>query len=301
MQAGGATVLDAIRKQMGENSVFQSNEQLFESKFQNYVNGNNAIQKNLEVKSANQVTGEAQMVEKGDIEIKNLPTKLANENRLTEANIGLINERRKGEKLANELTAETISNTAPLENMGITVKDNSKNVNFGQAIKVTSVMFNGKMTPFVATDVAYDANTKMHYIKGRPAPKGTEGKWDAEDLGEETAIPVSTNSISYKNLVSAINGPALSKAKGQNARARFNRFNAVEVAGSGNKQEAPTPAPEKKEPEKLFITATKIGQILPQYINQTLTDKKGVKHTIKSGADLRKYFIGNDVNVKINE
>lgn len=301
MQAGGATVLDAIRKQMGENSVFQSDEQLFESRWQNYVNSNNTIQKNIEAKSSAQNITEQNKAEASGIELKNLPNKIFLENQNTQAEIGLTNARIEGEKLDNQITRDTISNTAPLENMGITVKDNSKNVNFGQGIKVTSLMWNGKMTPFVATDVAYDANTKMHYIKGRPAPKGTEGKWEVDDSKEEIAIPVSTNSISYKNLVSAINGPALSKAKGQNARARFNRFNSIELTGAVNKQESPTPVPEKKEPEKPFITATKIGQILPQYLNQTLTDKKGKKHTIKSGADLRKYFIGNDVNVKINE
>ena len=303
IQAGGASVLDAIRKQLGENSVFQSNEQLFESKFQNYVNGNNAVQKNIEMKSADELIFTGSQARKAVIEEKNLPTKQDLENQLTGANIGLIVEKTKGEKLANELTAETISNTAPLENMGITVKDNSKNVNFGQAIKVTSLMWNGKMTPFVATDVTYDANTKMHYIKGRPAPKGFEGKYEVDDSKEETVIPVSTNSISYKNLVSAINGPALSRAKGQNAKARWNRFNSVEIGqpASSEQPTATNPAPKKAEPEKQAITGTKIKEIFPQFEGKTFKDKKGKTHTIKNSADLRSYYIAQGVDVKINE
>lgn len=215
-----------------------------------------------QVKSADELMLTGSQVRKSIIEEKNLPTKQALENRQTRANIGLTEARTRGENLDNQITADTISNTAPLENMGITVKDNQKNVNFGQAIKVTSLMLNGKMTPFVATDVAYDANTKMHYIKGRPAPKGTEGKWEADDLGEEIAIPVSTNSISYKNLVSAINGPALSKAKGQNARARFNRFNAIEIGQPTSSEQPVTPKPAKAVTISISKIKDKFGDIV---------------------------------------
>lgn len=248
IQAGGASVLDAIRKQLGENSVFQSNEQLFESKFQNYVNGNNAVQKNIEMKSADELILTGSQARKAVIEEKNLPTKQALENRQTTANIGLINERTKGERLDNQLTEETISSSAPLENMGITVKGNEKNVNFGQSIQVNSVNLYGKMTPFVATDLSYDAATQKYKLKGRPAPKGIEGKWAVEDLGEQVEITVSRDSRTYKNFISAINGPALSKAKGQNAKARYNRFNSVEIGQPSSYEQPKTPNPATPKP-----------------------------------------------------
>ena len=79
MQAGGASVLDAIRKQLGENSVFQSNEQLFESRFQNYVQGNNTVQKNVQLDSANKIKAEAQQVELGGKQLKNFDIKAKDE------------------------------------------------------------------------------------------------------------------------------------------------------------------------------------------------------------------------------
>jgi hypothetical protein len=285
----GAPAIAAIRAQMGENSVFQTDEQIVDSYLKQYVQGNNTAQKDLQVKSADELRYSTSRANVSAIEEKNLPTKQANENRLTEANIGLINERTKGERLANELTAETISNTAPLENMGITVKDNSKNVNFGQAIKVTSLMWNGKMTPFVATDVTYDANTKMHYIKGRPAPKGFEGKYEVDDSKEETVIPVSTNSISYKNLVSAINGPALSRAKGQNAKARWNRFNAVEIGQPSSSEQPVTPNPAPKPAPAVDKQTGYNAETKTLYIRRGFTKESEALMIKKYGAKDLKY------------
>jgi len=248
INAGGSTVIEAIKKQMGDHSVFQSDEQLFDSYFKNYVNGNNTIQKNIETKSAAQTVTEENKAKESKLTVENLPTKQSLENRTSIANIGLINERTKGERLANQLTEETISSSSPLENMGITVKGNEKNVNFGQSIQVNSVNLYGKMTPFVATDLSYDAATQKYKLKGRPAPKGIEGKWAAEDLGEQTEITISRDSRTYKNFISAINGPALSKAKGQNAKARYNRFNSVEIGQPTSPDQPKTPNPATPKP-----------------------------------------------------
>lgn len=196
-----------------------------------------------QVKSADELMLTGSQVRKSIIEEKNLPTKQALENRQTRANIGLTEARARGENLSNQLTEETISSSAPLENMGITVKGNEKNVNFGQSIKVNSVNLYGKMTPFVATDLSYDAVSKKYKLKGRPAPKGTEGKWEADDLGEQVEILISRDSRTYKNFVSAINGPALSEAKGQNARARYNRFNSVEIGQPTSSGQTAPPKP----------------------------------------------------------
>ena len=207
----GAPAIAAIRAQMGENSVFQTDEQIVDSYLKQYVQGNNTAQKDLQVKSADELRYSTSRANVSAIEEKNLPTKQTLENQQTRANIGLTEARTRGENLSNQLTEETISSSAPLENMGITVKGNEKNVNFGQSIQVNSVNLYGKMTPFVATDLSYDAASGKYKLKGRPAPKGTEGKWAAEDLGEQVEITISRDSRTYKNFISAINGPALSK------------------------------------------------------------------------------------------
>jgi hypothetical protein len=197
IQATSPDTLELMRKQAGAAGQNVSNRDLVKD----YIDRVPMLSKSVQVKSADEITAQAQQVELGGKQLENYDTKTALENEQTRANIGLTQARTRGENLANQITADTISNTVPLENMGITVKDNSKNVNFGQAIRVTSLMVNGKMTPFVATDVAYDAEKKMHYIKGRPAPKGTEGKWEADELGEEIKINHPIESIEYAQYI----------------------------------------------------------------------------------------------------
>lgn len=242
MQAGGATVLDAIRKQMGDNSVFQSDEQLFESRWQNYVNSNNTIQKNIEAKSKAQNTFDEKKAEEATINVGNLPTKINLENKKTQAEINLTAARTEGERLSNQMTKDLVSNSTPLESLGISVTDNTKNVDFGKQIKVNTVDWNGKQVPFLATNLGYDKNKGTYFISGYPNPKSVEGKWEAGDH-ELVVIPASQKSYTYRNLISAVN--ALPDKVKANAKARLNRFHSIEL-GEQTQQTGGAPAPAAK-------------------------------------------------------
>jgi len=164
MQAGGATVLDAIRKQLGENSVFQSNEQLFESRFQNYVQGNNTVQKNVQLDSANKIKGEAQQVELGEKQLKNFDIKAEDESNLTRANIRRINVATNKDLKEMELMQGGTDGSVNID------KENNIKTGFiGKKIPLSAKGSDGKIINMAALSIEW-ANGKEYYV-GYQLPK----------------------------------------------------------------------------------------------------------------------------------
>lgn len=165
MQAGGATVLDVIRKQMGENSVFQSPQQLFESRFQNYINGNNTIQKNLETKSVSQITAETQQVKLNDLKINNLPIEQKDAHSASVANIRRINVATNKDLKEIELMDGGIGNGT----IDINLETNTKTAFLGKRIPLVAKGSDGKPVNMAVNSIEW-VNGKQYYV-GYELPK----------------------------------------------------------------------------------------------------------------------------------
>jgi len=165
MQAGGATVLDAIRKQLGENSVFQSNEQLFESRFQNYVQGNNTVQKNVQLDSANKIKAEAQQVELGGKQLKNFDIKAKDESEATRATTAYT-KARTAKEWADLKAMEGGEGNAPVD---INASTNTKTGFLGKRVPLTAKDVNGKSINMAVNSVEW-VNGKEYYV-GYQLPK----------------------------------------------------------------------------------------------------------------------------------
>ena len=169
MQAGGASVLDAIRKQLGENSVFQSNEQLFESRFQNYVQGNNTIQKNVEIKSADEILFNKNKAKESTLTVENLPTKQALENEQTEANIGLTKARTAKEYEDLKLMQGGAGGSGSVD---VNQEKNEKTGFFGKRMPISGKDANGNRVNIISTSTVW-RNGKEYY----------QGNLNTSDLG----------------------------------------------------------------------------------------------------------------------
>jgi hypothetical protein len=222
----GAPAIAAIRAQMGENSVFQTDEQIVNNYLQQYIQNNNVIQKDLQIKSKDELDMSKYKAGAAELELKAMPEKIRLEQATANANLGLIGAKTRGANLENALTEGAMSDTAPLADLGIRVTSTAKDVDLGKTVKMNSISWNGKHVPFLATNLGYDKKTGRYVISGYPNPKSVEGKWEAGDT-DLVAIPVSESSRSYINFNSAVNAQT-DKVKAA-LRTRLKKFHSIQV------------------------------------------------------------------------
>lgn len=236
----GAPVLNAIKAQMGENSVFQTDEQIVNSYLQQYIQNKNTVQKDLQAKSADELRLTKSRANVSGIEEKNLPIKNRLENAQTAANTEYTRVKTEGERLDNALSADMINQNTPLQDLGITLTDKTKSVDLGKEVKINSVLWNNKRVPFLATSLSYDKNKNSYYLTGYPNPKSVEGKWESGDF-EQVAIPIGSQlqSGSYTNLVSAIRG-INSKDSKRLLQKKITRFKELELTNQSQEPQQAT-------------------------------------------------------------
>lgn len=237
----GAPILNAIKAQMGENSVFQTDEQIVNGYLQQYLQNKNTVQKDLQAKSKTQLETEQSNLNISKIQEKNLPTKLALENAATKSSTDYTRARTVGENLDNQITANMVSDSTPLAELGITYTNTTKNVDLGKEIKA-NVMWNGKKTPFLATGLSYNKANGTYYLEGYPNPKDFEGKLEAGEVGM-TAIPIGSGmqSPSYSNVLSSIG--SMSNAKTRSLiKNKIAKFKELDLPSGANAATPTAPA-----------------------------------------------------------
>lgn len=165
IKAGGSTIIEAIKKQMGENSVFQNDEQLFDSYFNNFVNSNNTIQKNVQVESANKILKEKQDVELGKKQLANFDTKAADEHNRNIEEIKRLRTATEKDRKEMELMDGGVGGGT----VDINQETNTKTGFLGKRIPLSAKGSDGKPVNMAVNSIEW-VNGKQYYV-GYQLPK----------------------------------------------------------------------------------------------------------------------------------
>jgi hypothetical protein len=260
----GEPILKAIRAQMGENSVFQTDEQLLAPFLQQYIQSKNTAQKELQVKSKVETDIQKATLEGKIIENKFAPRERQAGIQKTLADTRYINEKILGEQLSNKLSQNLVDDTVPLAELGIRYDANTKDIDLGKDLKINA-NWNGKQTPFLATGMHYNKSKDMYYLTGYPNPRDFEGKFEAGEAPIQY-IPIGKSGRlsgqSYTSLLSRIKSVTNDESRNLFA-SKLNRFRQLELASSGQGAPAAPAAPAKAPSAKSqFSSGQKVGSTI---------------------------------------
>lgn len=161
----GAPAIAAIRAQMGENSVFQTDEQIVNSYLQQYIQGNNIAQKDIQVKSKDELTRQTQEVQLGAKQLANFDTRAAEESALNKANIRRINVATNKDLQEMEMMKGGVGSGT----VDVNAETNTKTGFLGKRIPLSAKGEDGKAVNMAVNSIEWQ-NGKQYYV-GYQLPK----------------------------------------------------------------------------------------------------------------------------------